>query len=84
MRAHFQNQFVVGIRFRAAITGFVYRKVIYLSYVCHYLSMVFFPQSLKLSNSSKQETTTGEIVNLVRIISSSFHISFYSYSTDGH
>jgi hypothetical protein len=41
MRAHFQNQFVVGIRFRAAITGFVYRKVIYLSYVCHYLSMVF-------------------------------------------
>lgn len=27
MRAHFQNQFLVGIRFRAAITGFVYRKV---------------------------------------------------------
>jgi hypothetical protein len=56
MRAYFHNQFYVGIRFRAAITGFVYRK------------------SLKLSNTSKQEATTGEIVNLVRINSTLFYI----------
>ncbi|CAF1159240.1 unnamed protein product, partial [Adineta steineri] len=46
LRSYFQCQFLVGLRFRSAITGLIYRK------------------SLKLSNSSKQETTTGEIVNL--------------------
>ena len=51
-RAHFQTQFIVGLRFRSAIAGLVYRK------------------SLKLSNASRQGTTTGEIVNLVRINSS--------------
>ncbi|CAF0848112.1 unnamed protein product, partial [Didymodactylos carnosus] len=48
-QASFHRQFVVGLRFRSAITGIVYRK------------------SLKLSNSSKQTTTTGEIVNLMTI-----------------
>ena len=27
LRAHFQCQFIVGLRFRSAITGLVYRKV---------------------------------------------------------
>ncbi|CAF3642109.1 unnamed protein product [Adineta steineri] len=53
-RTYFQTQFMVGLRFRSAITGLVYRK------------------SLKLSNSSKQEATTGEIVNLMAIDASRF------------
>ncbi|CAF3222819.1 unnamed protein product, partial [Rotaria sp. Silwood2] len=54
LRAYFHCQFLIGLRFRSAITGLVYRK------------------SLKLSNSSKQETTTGEIVNLMAIDASRF------------
>ncbi|CAF0741409.1 unnamed protein product [Adineta ricciae] len=54
LRAYFQNQFIVGLRFRSAITGLVYRK------------------SLRLSNSAKQQTTTGEIVNLMAIDASRF------------
>ncbi|CAF1308417.1 unnamed protein product, partial [Adineta steineri] len=54
LRSYFQCQFLVGLRFRSAITGLIYRK------------------SLKLSNSSKQETTTGEIVNLMAIDASRF------------
>ncbi|CAF4181538.1 unnamed protein product, partial [Adineta steineri] len=53
-RSFFQCQYLVGLRFRSAITGLVYRK------------------SLKLSNSSKQETTTGELVNLMAIDASRF------------
>jgi hypothetical protein len=34
-RAHFQNQFLVGLRFRSAITGLVYRKVCYPPYIHH-------------------------------------------------
>ncbi|UJR25517.1 hypothetical protein I4U23_006863 [Adineta vaga] len=54
LQAYFHRQFVVGLRFRSAITGLVYRK------------------SLKLSNSAKQTTTTGEIVNLMSIDASRF------------
>ncbi|CAF4075111.1 unnamed protein product, partial [Rotaria sordida] len=54
LRAYFHCQFLIGLRFRSAITGLVYRK------------------SLKLSNASKQETTTGEIVNLMAIDASRF------------
>ncbi|CAF3495114.1 unnamed protein product, partial [Rotaria sp. Silwood1] len=54
LRAYFHQQFLIGLRFRSAVTGLVYRK------------------SLKLSNSSKQETTTGEIVNLIAIDASRF------------
>ncbi|CAF1432502.1 unnamed protein product, partial [Didymodactylos carnosus] len=54
LQAYFQRQFTIGMRFRAAATGLVYRK------------------SLKLSNSSKQTTTTGEIVNLMSIDASRF------------
>ncbi|CAM4943622.1 unnamed protein product [Rotaria socialis] len=54
LRAYFHCQFLVGLRFRSAITGLIYRK------------------SLKLSNASKQETTTGEIVNLMAIDASRF------------
>ena len=34
LRAYFQNQFIVGLRFRSAITGLVYRKVRYLFSKC--------------------------------------------------
>ncbi|CAF4936841.1 unnamed protein product, partial [Rotaria magnacalcarata] len=54
LRAYFHCQFLVGLQFRSAITGLIYRK------------------SLKLSNASKQETTTGEIVNLMAIDASRF------------
>ncbi|CAF0750239.1 unnamed protein product [Rotaria sp. Silwood1] len=54
LQAYFHRQYVVGLRFRSAITGLVYRK------------------SLKLSNSAKQGTTTGEIVNLMSIDASRF------------
>ncbi|CAF0918354.1 unnamed protein product [Adineta ricciae] len=54
LQAYFQRQYLVGLRFRSAITGLVYRK------------------SLKLSNSAKQGTTTGEIVNLMSIDASRF------------
>jgi ATP-binding cassette subfamily C (CFTR/MRP) protein 3 len=67
LQAYFQCQYVVGLRFRSAITGLVHRKVYNLFYIHHQLSVFSFSlQSLKLSNSSNQETTTGEIVNLVR------------------
>jgi len=66
MRAQLHSQFIVGLRFRSAITGIIYRK------------------SLKLSNSAKQETSTGEIINLVCIDSSLFYTSFYSYQIDGN
>ena len=36
-------------------------------YIHHQLFLFFSRQSLRLSNASNQETTTGEIVNLVRI-----------------
>ncbi|CAF1543369.1 unnamed protein product, partial [Didymodactylos carnosus] len=49
LQAYFHRQFLVGLRFRSATTGIVYRK------------------SLKLSSSSKQSSTTGEIVNLMAI-----------------
>ncbi|UJR38757.1 hypothetical protein I4U23_031422 [Adineta vaga] len=55
LRAYFHCQRLLGFRFRAAITGLVYRK------------------SLKLSNSSKQATTTGEIINLMTIDASRFN-----------
>ncbi|CAF4606534.1 unnamed protein product [Rotaria socialis] len=54
LQAYFHRQYVVGLRFRSAITALVYRK------------------SLKLSNSAKQGTTTGEIVNLMSIDASRF------------
>ncbi|CAF1480489.1 unnamed protein product [Rotaria sordida] len=54
LRAYFHCQFLVGLRFRSAIIGLVYRK------------------SLKLSNSSKHETTTGEMINLMAIDASHF------------
>ncbi|CAF3640789.1 unnamed protein product [Rotaria sordida] len=54
LQAYFHRQYIVGLRFRSAITGLIYRK------------------SLKLSNSAKQGTTTGEIVNLMSIDASRF------------
>ncbi|CAF3899223.1 unnamed protein product [Adineta steineri] len=54
LRAYFHCQFLVGLRFRSAITGLVYRK------------------SLKLSNSSRHASTTGEIINLMSIDASHF------------
>jgi hypothetical protein len=41
-RAYFQCQFFVGLRFRAAITGLVYRKVDYSSsYIYVYLILCY-------------------------------------------
>ncbi|CAF3803663.1 unnamed protein product [Adineta steineri] len=54
LQSYFHRQFTVGLRFRSAITGLVYRK------------------SLRLSNSAKQATTTGEIVNIMSIDASRF------------
>ncbi|CAF1143852.1 unnamed protein product [Adineta ricciae] len=54
LRTYFYSQFIVGLRFRSAICGLVYRK------------------TLKLSNASKHETTTGEIINLMAIDASRF------------
>ncbi|CAF1344492.1 unnamed protein product [Adineta ricciae] len=54
LRTYFHYQFLVGLRFRSAISGLVYRK------------------TLKLSNASKHETTTGEIINLMAIDASHF------------
>jgi hypothetical protein len=83
MQVYFHTQFIVALRSRAAIAGLVYRKV----RDCHSNDRQAmwrgFLQSLRLSNGFRQEITTGEIVNLVRIDSSSIPIYRYSYWTDG-
>jgi len=42
MRAQLHSQFIVGLRFRSAITGLVYRKVCYLFHTHHHESLFSF------------------------------------------
>ena len=48
LRAYFHQQFLVGLRFRAAITGLVYRKVYNLYHSHYYLYLVFFSIEFKI------------------------------------
>jgi hypothetical protein len=41
LQAYLQCQYVVGLRFRSAITGLVYRKVYNLFYIHHQSSLSF-------------------------------------------